>query len=233
MTSNNPGWIAGWAGLLIFGSLVSLYLQRPVQQPRQPIPSPAAVPQTSTPDFAEATAVFGTQALPAPIETAYFEAVLYQGEFADKLEAIRKLRRLGTTDAIETLSVALGDPDDRVRTAAMEALSSLRGDEAAAAIGSLSANVDPRVRADATLSLGMAGGDSATEYLKLALHDPDPIVRMAAINSLGDMEDDYSVSMIQQALQDPDERVRERAIEVIDEINDDAAFRALHPPILD
>jgi len=233
MTSNNPGWIAGWAGLLIIGSLVSLYLQRPVDVPRHRMPESIAEPKSYSPDIPAAIDRFAKKEIPAPIETAYFEAVLFQGEYADKLAAIRKLRRLGTTDTIETLSVALADPDARVRTAALEAMSSFGGDEAAAAIGSLSADVDPRVRADATLSLAMVGGDSAIEYLKLALHDPDPIVRMAAVNSLGDMEDDYSVSMIQQALQDPDERVRERAIEVIDEINDDAAFRALYPPLPD
>lgn len=231
MTSNNPGWIAGWAGLLIIGSLVSLYLQRPAELP--PAPEPVEYPVPAGPDIPEAMESFATHAMPEAVESAYFEAVLFQGNYAEQQQAIRELRRLATGEAIESLTLVLGDPDARVRTAALEALASLGVDEATAAIAGLATDADSRVRADATLSLAMAGGASATEYLKLALHDPDPIVRMAAINSLGDMEDDYSVSMIQQALQDPDERVRERAIEAIDEINDDAAFRVLYPPILD
>lgn len=232
MTSNNPGWIAAWTGLLVIGSLVSLYLQRPdVPSPISQVQDQGVVEFTvdQRPDITEAISVFAEKEIPPPVETAYFEAILFQGDYADKLTAIRELRRLGSTEAIQTLSVALGDADERVRRAAMEALSSVSGDDAAAAIGSLSADIDPRVRADATLSLAMVGGDSATEYVKLALRDPDPIVRIAAINSLSDMGDDYSVSVIQQALQDPDEAVRERAIEVIDEMNDDAAFRALYP----
>lgn len=231
MTTNHPGWIAAWAGLLIISGLASLYLQRPIEP--QPAPVPVEDRVTSRPDIPAAVAGFAERELPVSIETAYFEAVLFQGEYSDKQAAIRELKRLGTSDAIQSLTLALGDDDSRVRNAALEALASLGGDEASAAIGSLSSDLDPRVRADATLSLAMSGGASATEYLKLAIHDPDPIVRMAAINSLGDMEDDYSVSVIQQALQDPDERVRERAIEMIDEINDDAAFRALYPPLPD
>lgn len=231
MTSNHPGWIAGWAGLLIVSGLASFYLQRPAEVPSAPnaietVPLPR-------PDIPQAMQSFEDDAVPDAIETAYLEVVLSQGNYSDKQAAIRELKRVASSDAIQVLTYALRDDDARVRTAALEALASLGVDEATAAIGSLSADPDFRVRADATLSLAMAGGPSATEYLKLAIHDPDPIVRMAAINSLSDMGDDYSVSVIQQALQDPDEMVRERALEVIDEINDDAAFRALYPPLPD
>lgn len=228
MTSNNPGWIAAWAGLLIISGLASLYLQRPAEMPSSPAATGATAPLR--PDIPEAMRSFEADAVPEAIETAYLEVVLSQGNYSDKQAAIRELKRVASPDAIQVLTYALRDEDARVRKSSLEALASLGVDEATAAIASLSGDEDYRVRADATLSLAMAGGPSATEYLKLAIHDPDPIVRMAAINSLGDMEDDYSVSIIQQALQDPDERVRERAIEVIDEINDDAAFRALFPP---
>jgi len=231
MTSNNPGWIAAWAGLLIISGLASLYLQRPAEVPS----SPAATRDTAPvrPGIPEAIRSFEDDAVPEAIEIAYLEVVLSQGNYSEKQAAIRELRRVASPDAIQVLGYALRDDDVRVRNGALEALSFLGFDEATAAIASLSGDEDYRVRADATLSLAMSGGASATEYLKLAIHDPDPIVRMAAINSLGDMEDDYSVSVIQQALQDPDERVRERAIEVIEEINDDAAFRALYPPLPD
>jgi len=227
MTSNNPGWIAGWAGLLLVSGLVSLYLQRPAELPSVPNATEAA--PLPRPDIPRVMQSFEADAVPEAVETVYLEVVLSQGNYPDKQAAIRELKRVATADAIRVLTYALRDDDARVRTAALESLASLGVDEATAAIASLSGDQDYRVRADATLSLAMAGGPSATEYLKLALHDPDPIVRMAAVNSLSDMGDDYSVSVIQQALQDPDERVRERALEVIDEINDDAAFRALYP----
>lgn len=174
--------------------------------------------------------IFSEGSALAPAATAFLEAVIFQGDFAEKKEAIRELRRLATPEAVQTLSHALGDDDSRIRKAALEALSTIGDDESLAAIAGLSAIKDPRLRADATLALGSTDGNSSIEYLKIALHDDSSIVRMAAINSLGDISDEYAISVIQQALQDPDPEVRERAIEVIDEINGDAAFRALYPP---
>jgi len=231
MTSNHPGWIAGWAGLLIIGSLVSLYVQRSPEVPTAPTATQVTPPLRT--DIPQAMRNFEADAVPEAIETAYLEVVLSQGHYSDKQAAIRELKRAASPDAIQVLTYALRDDDARIRNGALEALASLGVDDATTAIASLSGDDDYRVRADATLSLAMAGGPSATEYLKLAIRDPNPIVRMAAINSLSDMGDDYSVSVIQQALQDPDEMVRERALEVIDEINDDAAFRALFPPMTD
>lgn len=174
--------------------------------------------------------IFSEGSVLAPAATLYFEAIVLEGEVGEKKEAIRELRRLGTPDAVQTLSQALGDDDPRVRNAAMEALSSIGGDEALAALASASVHDDARVRGEAAYALAMAGGNSSIEYLSLALHDEDPRVRSAAIDSLGDIGDARSISVIQQALQDPDLAIRERALEVINEINDDAAFRALYPP---
>lgn len=162
--------------------------------------------------------------------TAYFEVVVLEGQASEKKEAILNLRRLGTPDAVQALSLALGDEDARVRNAALDALSQIGGDEALAVIASASVHSDPRERGAAAYALAMAGGYSSIEYLNLALHDANPLVRAAAIDSLGDIGDDRSIGVIRQALHDTDPTVRERALEVINEINDDAAFRALYPP---
>lgn len=174
--------------------------------------------------------IFSEGSALTPAATFYFEVVVQEGSVGEKKEAILNLRRLGTPDAVQALSLALGDEDPRIRRAALEALAQIGGDEALAAIASASVNDDPRVRGDGTYALAMAGGYSSIEYLNLALHDENPIVRTAAIDSLGDIGDERSISVIQQALHDPDPTVRERALEVINEINDDAAFRALYPP---
>jgi HEAT repeat protein len=174
--------------------------------------------------------IFSAGSAIAPAATAYFEVVVQEGNVGEKKEAILNLRRLGTPEAVQALSLALGDEDSRVRKAALEALSRIGGDEALAAIASASVYDDARVRADATHAMAMVDGYSSIEYLNLALHDENPMVRSAAIDSLGDIGDDRSIGVIQKALQDPDPTVRERALEVINEINDDAAFRALYPP---
>ena len=174
--------------------------------------------------------IFSEGSALASAATFYFEVVAQEGSIGEKKEAILNLRRIGTPDAVRSLSVSLGDGDPRIRKAALEALAQIGGDEALAAIASASVHDDPRVRGDGAYALAMAGGYSSIEYLNLALRDENPLVRAAAIDSLGDIGDERSIGVIQQALHDPDLAVRERALEVINEINDDAAFRALYPP---
>jgi hypothetical protein len=174
--------------------------------------------------------VFSEGSALAPAATAFFETVIFLGDIGAKKEAIRELRRLGTRDAVQTLSLALGDEDARVRNAAIEALSRIGGDEALAAIASAAMHEDARIRGKAADALATVGGYSSAEYLNLALYDEDPNVRASVIDSLGDLGDEQSIQTIRRALLDPDPAVRERAVEVLDELEDDAAFRALFPP---
>lgn len=173
--------------------------------------------------------VFSQGSAIAPAATAYLEAIILEGDVSERRQAIRELRRAGTIDAVQALSLALGDENDGIRDAALEALAAIGSDEAQAAIASAAAHDDPKMRADAAYAMAMADGSSAVEYLSLALYDDNPMVRSAAIESLGDIGDDAALVAIRRALQDPDPTVRERAVEVIDEINDDAAFRVLFP----
>ena len=174
--------------------------------------------------------IFAQGTAPAPEAMLFFEGVILKGTVGEKKEAIRELRRQGTVAAVRTLSVALGDADERVRNAAMEALSKIGGDEALAAIASASAEDDPLLRARAAQALSAAGGHSAADYLTLALRDEDPRVRAAAVASLGELEDDRHLRMIRQALDDPDPRVRERAVDILEDLDDDTMFRALYSP---
>lgn len=174
--------------------------------------------------------IFADGAVPPAEAMLFFEGVILRGTVGEKKEAIRELRRVGTTSAVQTLSVALGDEDARVRKASLAALAEIGGDEALAAIASASALDDPTVRARATQALAAAGGTSAAEYLSLALHDEDARVRAAAVASLGDLEDSNYLPMIRQVLDDPDPRVRERAVDILEDLEDDASFRALFVP---
>ena len=166
----------------------------------------------------------------APAATAFLETVVLQGDYAEKKEAIRELRRLATPNAVQTLSVALGDDDPRVRDAAMEALSSIGGEEAQSAIASALMADEARARASAAQAMAMTGGNSAVDYLSTTLDDEDARVRISIIESLADLGDDKSLHIIRQALRDPDSEVRERAVEVLDELEGDAMFRAVFPP---
>lgn len=174
--------------------------------------------------------IFADGAVPATEAMLFFEAVILRGTVVEKREAIRELGRVGTTPAVQTLSVALGDEDLRVREAALEALSRIGGDEALAAIASASAHDDPGLRVRAAQALSNAAGSSSADYLSLALGDEDARVRAAAVASLGDLEDDRQLHLIRQALDDPDPQVRERAVDILENLDDDAIFRAVFLP---
>ena len=165
----------------------------------------------------------------APAALAYLEIALLEGGSAEQREAIRELRRLGTPEAVQVLSQALGDPDASIRGLAMEALTRIGGDDALAAIASVTADDNPLARGRAAEAIAMAGGNSARAYLDMALHDPDPRVRAAAIDSFVELNDERTRAMIRDALHDPNPNVRERAVDVLENLEDEAMFDALFP----
>ena len=163
----------------------------------------------------------------APAATIFLEEVLYNGNYREKKQAIRELRRLGTTDAAHTLSFALSDADSRVRDLAFEALARIGSDEALAAIASAAVDSDPWVRSEAANALASSDANSAVQYLHLALGDPDPRVRMAVIEAFADNPGEQAVAALSLALRDEDPDVRMHAVDALDEIGDEFAFAAL------
>ena len=159
--------------------------------------------------------------------TIFFEAVILHGSFLDKKEAIRELRRLGTPDAANTLSLALSDPNSRVRDAAFAALSKFDGEEALAAIASASVDSDPWVRSEAANALSSSDTASAVQYLNLAFNDPDPRVRMTVIEAFTDIPSERAVAALGLALRDEDPAVRMHAVDALEEIGGEIAFQTL------
>ena len=159
--------------------------------------------------------------------TIFFEAVILHGSFREKKEAIRELRRIGTPDAANTLSLALSDPDSRVRDAAFSALAKIDGEEALAAIASASADTDPWVRSEAANALSYANTESAVEYLHLAFNDPDPRVRMTVVEAFTDIPIEQAVAALSLALRDEDPAVRMHAVDALEEIGGEIAFQTL------
>jgi HEAT repeat protein len=166
-----------------------------------------------------------------PAKDLFLQTVVLQGTAGDKKAAILELRKLGTSEAIATLSLALGDDDPRVRKSAFEALTRIGGDDALAAIASASQEDDPLIRLKAAEALGIAGGYSAAAYLELALRDEDERVRTTAVEALGDLGDSRSVNIISVALRDENPEVRQRAAELLDQLSDETLFQTLYPPL--
>ncbi len=168
----------------------------------------------------------------APAATVFYEAVLYQGTYREKKEAIRELRRLGTPAAVQALSLALGDEVARIRDTALSALSRIGSDEALAAIASAAQDSDPRVRGNAAAALASGDSETSAQYLAMALDDPDPQVRIAVIESLADVPfgtvpDQLTVATLTRALQDEDPEVRMSAVDAMEEIGGEVAYQTL------
>ena len=168
----------------------------------------------------------------APAASIFYEAVLYQGTFREKKEAIRELRRLGTPAAVQALSLALSDDDARTRDAALSALSGIGSDEALAAIASAAQDSDPKVRGEAAAALASGDSETSAQYLAMALDDPDPRVRMAVIESLADVPfgtvpSELAVATLRRALVDEDPEVRMFAVDAMEEIGGDVAYQTL------
>ena len=171
--------------------------------------------------------IFSSGQAPPPTATVFLEAVLHFGSNAEKKAAIRELRRLGSSIAVATLSLALQDADAGVRDAALVALAAIGSDDALAAIASTSMSDDARTRGEAINALSSGNAESALRYLDRALADPDPRVRMAVIDAYADIPDEYAAMAISRALGDSDAEVREYALDALDEAQATTVFKAL------
>lgn len=171
--------------------------------------------------------IFSEGSSMAPAATVFFEAVLFHGNVRERKEAIRGLRKLGTVDAVQALSLALGDEDPGVRDAAFEALAGIGSDEALAAIASASMDDDAWVRGEAASSLAASDSESAVQYLQLALEDPNPNVRMFVVEAFADIPGEQSMRAIKLALGDEHPAVRMQAVDALEQIGGDTALEAL------
>lgn len=171
--------------------------------------------------------IFADGADAAPHATLFFEAVILYGSYAEKKEAIRELRRLGTPEAVQTLSLALGDEDERVPGVALEALEHIGGDEALAAIASATAAADPWIRGQAIEALASGDSKSARQYLQMVSDDSDPNVRLAVVEALSENPDGQSIAVLSDALNDPDVNIRMYAVDALEAVGGELAFQAL------
>lgn len=163
----------------------------------------------------------------APAATMFFENLLFQGNVRERKEAIRGLRRLGTTDAVRSISLALGDDESSVRDLAFDALERIGGDEALAAIASASMDEDAWVRGESATALASSDSATAVEYLNMALQDPNPKVRIFVIEALADIPGEESAHALSSMLADDSPAVRMQAVDALEQIGGNTALRTL------
>ncbi|MDX1498442.1 MAG: HEAT repeat domain-containing protein [Woeseiaceae bacterium] len=154
------------------------------------------------------------------------ESQLLHGDLAAKKAAIRTLRDSGDAAAVHALSLALADPDGRIRDTALDALARIGSDAALAAIASLAGVDDYWTRVQAADALSRTDSRSAVGHLAIALDDPDPRVRMAVLEALADIPRADSIAVIRRARLDPDPEVRSFVGEALDDAHAAIALAA-------
>ena len=96
-----------------------------------------------------------------------------------------------------------------VRTAGLEMLGQIAGDEAAPVLREMLRDPDPRVRVATVESLGRVSEINARAALLDGLRDPEPAVRMAALRTLALYVGEHAArDAIEQGLVDADEAAR-------------------------
>jgi HEAT repeat protein len=132
-----------------------------------------------------------TQALPPSSDLddppAMNVAALFDRDPVVREDAVRALGMRGKT-ALPDLLRAILDPERRVRSAAVESLADVGGDDALAILAVAVTDREVRVREDVVHAAARIGGTRARELLQIALVDPDEAVRESADEVLRDLD---------------------------------------------
>jgi HEAT repeat protein len=167
------GLAAGLAVLLIAPSFRQ-------HGPKQDVPAPSAAPATAVTTRPEVAAT----ALAAAKRSV--TAVAGPRESGARAEAAYALGESLGAAALPLLGEALGDPDQAVRFAAIEAIAGIGGDDAVLALAEALDAPDTATRLEVIDALGGMPGPLALQFLQQGLGDPDPVVRAAAAEWLAE-----------------------------------------------
>jgi HEAT repeat protein len=177
-------------------------------------------------------------------------AALDRDSPAVRAQAARALGAIGEESAPEYLiELAVRDPDEDVRTAALEALKARWPERALAGLVEVLKAGEQKVgwwgklfgarksaqefvqevseSQSAAEALGDLGDPRAFEALAAALHDPRRLVRRAAAEALGKVGGVPAIEPLVEALSDRERDVRARAAQALGAIGDVRAYRPL------
>ncbi len=92
--------------------------------------------------------------------------------------------RLAADEGLDALGRALGDPDPRVRTLALEVVCEFSAERAARLLAAMVHDPDAGVRCSAAAAAGRLGAPRAVSSLIVALDDPEATVRAASAQAI-------------------------------------------------
>ena len=133
----------------------------------------------------------------------------------DKEDAVTALAESGQPHvAVPLIRIALTDPDEDLRLAAVEALGNLGGDEAAEVLVMALRDEASLIREVAIETLEAIGGDQAAQSLVIALDDEDAYLRKRTVDALAEIGSPSALQLLEYAwAAADDESVRAAAAE--------------------
>ncbi|MBD3880216.1 HEAT repeat domain-containing protein [Phormidium tenue FACHB-886] len=160
--------------------------------------------------------------------------LLNSEDFGDRLSGVNQLRQLNPAIAFQMIQPIVGDPNVRVRYAAVSQLSTLGVQNLPLSLEMLRRCLleDPEtdVQAAAADSIGALKLTEAFEDLQRLYHQtPEWLVKFSIVAALGELGDRRSFELLEDALQSDVELVQTAAIGSLGELKDERAVPLLLP----
>jgi len=141
--------------------------------------------------------------------------------------ACKSLGRLGHEPAALRIAALLDDEAGHVRVGAVEALSGLQSDIAAAALHKAAGERDPDVQRAALIGLGLTGRPESLPPLIVGMASPDAATRVVAVSAIAGLSAPEVLPALTRAAGDPDEGVAAAAMGILAQRPGVEATRAL------
>ncbi len=145
--------------------------------------------------------------------------LLHHDDPSVRRKVLGVLASAGRTEAVALVERAIRDPDIEVRTAAIQALVVLKGEEAADFMVPRLSDSDPKIRAAAVASLSrMSDPDlvaRAENVLNEMVSSDDPAIRLEAAHAVAEIYEPQASGSVVQLLYDADGTVVRQAISAV------------------
>jgi HEAT repeat protein len=173
-------------------------------------------------------AVAAIQSLGGPDTESLTLAAARSAEPRTRREALRIIRYFGYRSALPIALPLLDADDERLREAAISALSLIDDPLAVRALVQQAAAENEKTRAMAVRALGQGiRSDDGDRALLRGMKDPDPWVRYYAAQALGRLSVHQALPVLVEALGDAAPQVRISAVEALSHLSSPEAFEAL------
>lgn len=171
------------------------------------------------------------KAIEALGEIGETKVIPFLEEYIDDIEleeeVAKAISKIGTTEALGSLTTMFKEGDRWVRETAVQGLSKIDSSEATKVLLEGLKDTSWRVREDSALALGEKGDKDAVKPLLQLLDDDKKYVVEAALKSLGKLGDEDIIEKVSHKLDDDDPSIRSAAAQTLGEVNTERSLNLI------